>query len=91
MHSKIRNKTKTNLPFFPVIQDYAQIFISFYQDLESVKQRGSISKAAILPISRVIFGDVTISSSAEEHFLNAAGEGVTQVLDRVYHHTPINH
>lgn len=64
--------------------------IARYQNLESVKQRGRICQAAILLVGGVIFGDVSICSGAEEHLLDAAGEGVTQVLDRVYHYTSIN-
>lgn len=61
-----------------------------YQDLESVQKRGSICQAAILLISRVVLGNVTICTSAEEDFLDATGEGVTQVLDWVHHHTTID-
>lgn len=65
-------------------------FIASYQDLESVKKRGSICQAAILLVSRAVLGNVAICTSAEEDLLNATGEGVTQVLDWVHHHTAIN-
>lgn len=62
-----------------------------YQDLESVKQRWSICQASILLIGGVVFGNVAVCSCAEEDLLNAAGEGVTQVLDWVHHHTAVDH
>lgn len=65
-------------------------FIVSYQDLESVKQRGSICQAAILLVGGVVLGNVAICSSAEEDFLNAAGEGVAQVLHWVHHHTTVD-
>lgn len=64
--------------------------VTSYQDLEPIKKRGRICQAAILLISWVVFGNVTICTSAEEDFLNATGEGVTQVLDRVHHHTTVD-
>lgn len=65
-------------------------FIASYQDLESVKKRGSIGQAAILLVSRAVLGNVAICTSAEEDLLNATGERVTQVLDWVHHHTAKN-
>lgn len=62
-----------------------------YQDLESVQQRGSVCQAAILLVGGVVLGNVAICSSAEEDFLNAAGEGVAQVLDWVHHDTTVDH
>lgn len=56
-----------------------------------MQQRGCVCQAAILFVSGVVFGNVTVHSGAEEDFLNAAGEGVTQVLDWIHHHTAINH
>lgn len=64
--------------------------VTSYQDLESIKKGGRICQAAILLISWVVLGDVTICTSAEEDFLNAAGEGVPQVLDRVHHDTTVD-
>lgn len=61
-----------------------------YQDLEPIKKRGSVCQAAILLIGWVVLGNVTIRTSAEEDFLNATGEGVTQVLDRVHHNATID-
>lgn len=67
-------------------------FFSFvtYNDLKSVEQGRSISQAAKLKVARTIFWDVTIGSSAEEHFLYITHEGVAQVLHRVHHHSAIN-
>lgn len=61
-----------------------------YQDFESVKQRWGISQTAILLVDGVVFGDVSINTSAQEDLLDTAREGVTQVLHRVYHHASID-
>lgn len=69
---------------------FATHLVTSYQDLEPIKKRGRICQAAILLMGWVVLGNVTIRTSAEEDFLNATGEGVTQVLDRVHHHATID-
>lgn len=65
-------------------------FTASYQDFESVQKGWGVRQAAVLLVGGVVLGDVTVRPSAEEDFLDAAGEGVTQVLDRVHHHTAVD-
>lgn len=66
-------------------------FNASYQDLKSVKQRGSVCQTAVLLVGGVVLWNVTICSSAEEDFFDAAGEGIPQVLDWVHHHPTVDH
>lgn len=90
-HTQKSEMTSTSFGYRNTLKYCPCAFIASYQDLKSVKQRGSICQAAILLVGGVVLGNVAISSSAEEDFLNAAGEGVTQVLDWVHHHTTVDH
>lgn len=82
-----KQKSEITSPPFLVLATHV---VTSYQDLEPIKKRGRICQAAILLVGWVVLGNVTIRTSAEEDFLNATGEGVTQVLDRVHHHATID-
>lgn len=61
-----------------------------YQDLESVQEGGRVSQASIFLIAWAVFGHVPIGTSAKEHLLNVAAEGVTKILNWIHHHSAID-
>lgn len=86
----LQNNKKKSEILSPLLFVLAKHVVKSHQDLEPIKKRGGIGQATILLISWVVLGNVTIRTSAEEDFLNATGEGVPQVLDRVHHHATID-
>lgn len=66
------------------------VFTASYQDFKSVQEGRGVRQAAVLLVGGVVLGDVTICPSAEENFLDAAGEGLTQVLDWIHHHAAVD-
>lgn len=60
------------------------------QDLESVQEGGWVSQAPVfLTTVWAVLGHVPIDTSAKEHLLDAAGEGGTELLNRIHHHWAI--
>lgn len=61
-----------------------------HKNLESVQQWGGVGQAAKFKLGRVVLWYISISASAEENLLNAAEEGVSQILNRVHHDTTVD-
>lgn len=59
------------------------IWCSTIQDLEGIEQVRCVSHASVLIGRRVVLGDVTIASGAEEYLLDVKVEAGTKTLDGV--------
>lgn len=89
-HQQKLDVISSSFGFHNTVKYLACGFTAAYQDLESVKKRGGVCQAAVLLVRWVVLGNISICTSAEEDFLNATGEGITQVLDWVHHHTAVD-